>query len=278
MIVDTHVHVYPPQIREHWREIAEKENYFGTLVRSAAHKWGTAEDVLAAMEEDGVEQSWICGFAFSDIELCRVCNDYVIEAASSSSGRLKALIVVPPLARGMEDEIARCAESGAIGVGELFPDGQDFFIDDSRETWRLVAACHENDLFLTLHCAEPVGRQYAGKGVIGPREAYAMAVMHPELRIILAHWGGGLFMYELMPDVRTDLRNVWYDTAATPYLYSHSIYDSVTTAGIADKILYGSDFPLLRLPRYRKMVDASGMSESQKEAYYFGNAQALLHF
>lgn len=278
MIVDTHVHVYPPIIRENWREIAEREKYFDLLTRSAAHKWGTAEDVLAAMGEDGVEQSWICGFAFSDIELCRICNDYVLDAASASNGRLKAMIVAPPLARGMEEEIARCAQLGAVGVGELFPDGQDFPFDDSRVTWRLAAVCHENDLFLTLHCAEPVGRQYAGKGNAGPREAYALALAHPELRIVLAHWGGGLFMYELMPDVRASLRNVWYDTAATPYLYSHSIYDSASAAGVAGKILYGSDFPLLRLPRYRAMVDKSGLSDAQKEAYYCGNAELLLQF
>lgn len=276
MIVDTHVHVYPPIIKENWREIARTECYFDTLARGVAHKWGTAEELLGAMDEDGVEQSWICGFAFSDMELCRVCNDYVLEAASTSGGRLKALAVVPPLARGMEGEIARCAERGAIGVGELFPDGQSFFLDDSRETWRLVAACHENNLFLTLHCAEPVGRPYAGKGSIGPREAYAMAVAHPELRIVLAHWGGGLFMYELMSDVRVNLRNVWYDTAATPFLYSHEIFDSAVAVGIADKILYGSDFPLLRLPRYRKMLDASGMTEKQKAAYLGENAQSLL--
>ncbi len=278
MIVDAHVHVYPPIIKENWREIARTERYFEMLVRGVAHKWGTVEELLAAMDEDGVDQSWICGFAFSDIELCRVCNDYVLEAASSSKGRLKALVVVPPLVRGMKDEIARCAARGAVGVGELFPDGQSFFIDDARETWRLAASCHENNLFLTLHCAEPVGRQYAGKGLMGPREAYALAVAHPELRILLAHWGGGLFLYESMRDVKANLRNVWYDTAATPFLYSHEIYDSAVAVGIADKILYGSDFPLLRLPRYRKMLDASNMTERQKNAYLGGNSQALLYF
>lgn len=275
MIVDTHVHVYPPAIRENRKEIAGREPYFDLLTRGSAHRWGTAEDVLAAMDEDGVGQSWICGFAFSDIGLCRDCNDYVLGAASSSNGRLKAMIVVPPLARGMEDEIARCARLGAIGVGELFPDGQNFPLDDPRATWRLAAVCQENNLFLSLHCAEPVGRQYPGKGSVGPREAYAAALAHPELRIVLAHWGGGLFMYEQMPDVRADLRNVWYDSAATPFLYTHSIYDAAAAAGVGGKILYGSDFPLLRLPRYQKMLDESGMSASQKEAYFSENAKVL---
>lgn len=276
MVVDTHVHVFPPIIRDNWKEIAASEDYFSTLVHSPAHKYATAEETLAAMADDHVDQSWICGFAFSDIELCRICNDYVLEAAAASNGRLRAMIVVPPLARGMEEEIGRCAKLGAIGVGELFPDGQNFFLDDSRETWRLAGACHENGLFLSLHCAEPVGRLYPGKGKIGPVEAYALAVTHPELRIVLAHWGGGLFMYEMMPDAREDLRNVWYDTAAAPYLYSCEIYDSAIAAGVADKILYGSDFPLLRLPRYQKMIDRCHLSKTQKEALFYKNSEDLL--
>jgi len=277
LIIDTHVHVYPPLIRDNSQEIAESERYFGELISSPVHKWATAEDVLAAMDADGVDQSWICGFAFSDIALCQVSNDYVLEAAAASNGRLKALIVVPPMSCGMSDEIERCAARGAIGVGELFPDGQNFALDDVRETWRLAASCHENNLFLTLHCAEPVGKAYAGKGTIGPKEAYALARAHPELKIVLAHWGGGLFMYELMKDVREDLRNLWYDTAAAPYLYSCEIYKAAALAGVSDKIIYGSDFPLLRLSRYRKMLDGCRLTDSQEEALFFKNSRALLH-
>lgn len=276
MIVDTHVHVYPPVIRDNWEEIAASEDHFNTLVNSVVHKYATAEETLDAMTEDGVDQSWICGFAFSDIELCRICNDYVLEAAAASDDRLKAMIVVPPLAKGMEEEIGRCATRGAIGVGELFPEGQNFFLDDPRETWRLAAACHENGLFLTVHCAEPVGRLYPGKGKIGPAEAYALAVTHPELKIVLAHWGGGLFMYEMMPDAREDLRNVWYDTATAPFLYSSEIYDSAAAAGVFGKMLYGSDFPLLRLPRYQKMIEDCHLSEEQKEDLFFRNSEELL--
>ena len=44
----------------------------------------------------------------------------------------------------------------SAGVGELFPQGQDFDIADARETWRLAAACHETGMFLLIHTAEPV--------------------------------------------------------------------------------------------------------------------------
>ena len=228
------------------------------------------------MDADGVGESWIFGFAFRDIGLCRLCNDYVIDAASRSGGRLKPLAVVPPLAAGAEAEIQRCAELGVIGVGELFPDGQSFNVDDIRETWRLAGVCHENGLFLLLHASEPVGHQYPGKGSVGPKELYRMASNHPELSIVLAHMGGGLFLYEQMPEVRDILANVWYDTAAIPFLYAPQILDAAAVSGAAHKLLYGSDYPLLRCPRYNRMFEASGITLETRELILSGNAGRLL--
>jgi predicted TIM-barrel fold metal-dependent hydrolase len=276
MIVDTHVHVYPQEIITDWEKIARKESYFSDLAHGRAHKWATADDVLSAMDEDGVDESWIFGFGFKDLGLCKLCNDYTIDAAGKSGGRLKPLAVVPPLAPGASAEIERCAALGAIGIGEIFPDGQDFRADDIDETWRFAAACHENGVFALLHVAEPVGREYPGKGKTGPREAYAFARNHPELRIVMAHWGGGLFMYEAMPDSRFVLRNVRYDTAASPFVYGNEIFDLCSSPWASEKIFYGSDFPLLRYPKYRAMMDSSHIATEAAENITSRNAREFL--
>jgi predicted TIM-barrel fold metal-dependent hydrolase len=275
MIIDAHVHIYPPEVRENWRSIAERETYFGAEVRGRAHRWATADDVLAAMDDDGVDESWICGFGFTDLGLCRLCNDYLLDQSAASGGRLKPIIAVPPLARGAGDEIARCAELGAIGLGELLPDGQGFSIEDIDETWRFAAECQERGLFVLLHVAEPVGRDYPGKGRSGPREAYLFALNHPELCIVMAHCGGGLFLYEQMPDVRITLKNVWYDIAAAPFVYQPSILNSIIASETAGKFLYGSDFPIIRLPRYMRMIEESAMIDKDIEGLFFSNARRL---
>jgi predicted TIM-barrel fold metal-dependent hydrolase len=268
--------VYPPEVISGWEHIAEREDYFGALARGRVHRWADADDLIRAMDEDGVDESWICGFGFKDIGLCRLCNDYVLDRSSRSGGRLRAMCVVPPLSRGACAEIERCARLGAIGVGEIFPDGQGWRIDDMRETWRVAALCHEGGLFAMIHAAEPVGREYPGKGSAGPREAYLMARNHPELRVIMAHWGGGLMLYELMRDVRMTLGNVWYDTAATPFLYDPHIFSLVRMPGVGEKILYGSDYPILRLPRFARMMKESALNGHETEALMSGNASKLL--
>jgi len=276
MIIDTHVHIYPPEIIASWEDVAEKEDYFASLARGRVHKWADAADVLAAMDEDGVGESWIMGFGFKDLGLCRVCNDYALEAASSSGGRLKALAVVPPVARGACAEIERCASLGAIGVGEIFPDGQDFDITDADETWRFAGACHEAGLFAMIHVAEPVGRDYPGKGQAGPREAYLLASNHPELRIAAAHWGGGLFLYESTREGRLALCNVRYDTAASPFVYGREIFDVCSMPWLRGKIMYGSDFPLLRYPRFARMIDETPIGEDAKNSLLYRAADSFL--
>lgn len=276
MRIDAHVHVYPPEIRADWPRIAEKEPHFASICSGKVHKWGTAEDVIAQMEADGVDVSWIAGFAFRDPGLCRICNDYVIDAVKRSEGRLKGLAVVNPLSRGFEEEISRCREAGFIGVGELLPDGQVFDITDTRQTWRLAAECHEKGMLLLLHTAEPVGRKYPGKGETGPKEAAEFCSNHPEVQAVFAHMGGGLWSYETMPHMRITLQNAWYDTAAVPYLYGPGIFASAAAAGVGDKILYGSDFPLLGAERYENMFRESGLDEDSISGIRGSNAVSLL--
>lgn len=275
-IVDCHVHVYPPQVIAGWEAIAEREPYFGTLARGKVHRWATGDDLLTAMDVDGISESWVFGFAFRDLGLCRECNDTVIELQERAPGRVKGFAVVPPLARGAEEEILRCREKGLWGVGELFPEGQGFDLGDIRQTWRLAGACHEAGMPVVFHTAEPVGHPYPGKGTVGPKEAVELCTNHPELKVVFAHMGGGLWLYELMPEMAVVLQNAFYDTAAAPYLYGSPVYRAAWAAGLGGKILFGSDFPIVKWPRHARQIEAAGLAPEQLSALLSGNADGFL--
>jgi predicted TIM-barrel fold metal-dependent hydrolase len=109
---------------------------------------------------------------------------------------------------------------------------------------------------LCLHVSEPVGHVYPGKSTTPLEDYYWLATEYPELKLILAHWGGLLPFYELMNElmkgVRKQLKNVYYDTAATPLLYRQEMYRAVVSVVGPKKILYGSDYPLLIYPSQEK--------------------------
>jgi predicted TIM-barrel fold metal-dependent hydrolase len=82
-------------------------------------------------------------------------------------------------------------------------------------------------------------------------QLYRLMEAYPSNKIVLAHWGGGLFFYALMKkEVKEVLSNVWFDTAATPYLYSPEVYKIAGEIVGFERILFGSDYPLLKPGRY----------------------------
>jgi predicted TIM-barrel fold metal-dependent hydrolase len=275
LIVDTHVHLYPPEVIRDADRITEREPYFRLLSGNRVHRWATAEDLIARMDREGIDQAWAFPFAFVDPGLCREGNDYLIDAARRYPGRIRPFAVVNPLASGAEEEIRRCADAGCLGVGELFPEGQGFDVDDSRQTWRLAGACHETGSILLVHTAEPVGHDYPGKGGVGPREAATFCLNHPEVRVVWAHFGGGLFLYEAMPEMRIVLKNARYDCAAAPFLYGPEIFSAALSV-VPEKIFFGSDYPILGFPRYGRLLEGAALAPGRLEAVLSGNANRFI--
>jgi predicted TIM-barrel fold metal-dependent hydrolase len=163
-----------------------------------------------------------------------------------------------------------------MGLGELGPDGQRFDIEDRRILQASAEVLMQYDRPLLTHASEPMGHTYAGKGQTFPWKLIKLARNFPELKIVMAHWGGGLPFYELMPEVRDDLRNVYYDSAASTYLYRFDIFPVVSRITGADRILWGTDYPLLSQARMLERVRKCGLANEELQAVLGGNAARLL--
>ena len=271
--IDFHVHVTPPEISGNWRRYAEKEPYFALLAQNPHNRYAGAEDVVAMLSESRFDRAVIFGFSFRDMGLCRLANDYVIEKAREFPDKLIGFMAVSPNDPRVENEIDRCYSAGLKGIGEIYPDNH-FAIDDREETQALTGACVERGMPLIVHTNEPVGHFYIGKNDIALRRIERFIENSQGLRVVLAHWGGGLLFYEAMPELREKFRNVYYDTAATPFLYQENIYRAALALGLGEKIIFGSDFPLLPPSRYLPAMQA--LSDSERDRILYGNALKLL--
>jgi hypothetical protein len=191
-------------------------------------------------------------------------------------GRIIGLAVVQPRAgREAARELERALDAGLRGLGEVMPDGQGFSLEDQALLRPLTGLLEERALPFLTHASEPVGHLYRGKGCTLPQQVVALAQHFPGLRIICGHWGGGLVFYELMPEVAQALRNVYYDTAASPYLYRWRIVPLAVEAVGAHKILMGSDFPLIRPRTYLMHLAQLPLEEEARAAILGGNAMGL---
>jgi hypothetical protein len=233
---------------EHREAYLGRDARFDALYGSPEALMATAGDVLEHMEEVGVDVSVCFGFAFRDRGLCRFVNDYIVEAVGVSHGRLAGLAAIWPEDGAARKELERCLDAGLHGCGELAPDPLDSW--ERGPLAPLAEILRERGLPLVVHASEPVGHQYPGKGRFTPEACLALATAYPGLPLILSHMGGGLFVYESMPEVREALADVYYDTAAVPYLYDPAVYDALVATAGAGKLIFGSDYPLLSPLRY----------------------------
>ena len=215
------------------------------LSKNPHNKYASAEDIVVALDKENFDRAVVFGFAFKDQGLCRLVNDYVIEKVRQFPEKLTGFISVSPNAKGAEKETDRCFAAGLRGIGELYPDGQGFNIDIERETRAIAGVCIERDIPLILHTNEPVGHDYIGKNNIPLKKIEQFVNNNQKLNIVLAHFGGGLLFYETMKEIKEKFRNVYYDTAAMPFLYDLRIYQAVKALGLCEKILFGSDLPPL---------------------------------
>jgi hypothetical protein len=79
-----------------------------------------------------------------------------------------------------------------------------------------------------------------------------------------------------MPEVKQSMNNVFFDTAASPLLYSPQIYNQVIQLVGAERILFGSDYPLLAQSRLLEEIRSLNLPEATRDLILSGNAQRLL--
>ena len=277
MIIDFHTHIFPPGIKKKRSEYVDSDLCFAVLYSDPKARLATADELIESMDEAGIDISVVTNYGWTNHELCVETNDYILESVARYPRRLVGFCTVQPHAGDSAlAEIERCVKAGIKGVGEMRPDMQLVDLIDEVVMNPLVEIMIKNDLVFLTHASEPVGHNYPGKGTITPDILYPFICKYPELKIVFAHWGGGLPFYALMPEVKKALSNVYFDSAASPFLYDAQVYNQVAQIVGPDKILFGTDYPLLPPGRILKEIDNLDLPEETREMILAGNARRLL--
>lgn len=277
MIVDFHTHIFSRQTRDCREEHVRLDSTFGELFSDPKAKMTTSEELLQAMDEDEIDRAVVMGIGWTNYELARQTNDYIIESVTRYPDRFVGFASVNPVwGEEAAAEADRCSRVGLLGIGELHPDTQGFSLANRVLLDPLMAVVQERKLLVSTHSSEPVGHLYPGKGRTHPQDLWQFISNFPNTKVICAHWGGGLPFYGLMPEVRKGMGNVYFDTAASPFLYDQKIFEVAVSLVGADRILLASDYPLLRLNKVISQLDTVSLSEAARAAIVGGNAVKLL--
>ncbi len=287
MIIDAHVHLYPPSVYadpESWAK-QRGERYWLNCVAPqrgpVLQGWASVAQLLSDMDDAGVEKAIVLGWYWENPDTCSENLKWQIEWIRQHPDRLVAYASFNATGgRRALDELARAFDAGIAGIGELNPPAQGYSYEDPYLDKALeFAAQHGKPV--NFHVTDPQIGDYPGKIETPFQSLRKLALHHSKTTFVFAHLAG---MMEL-PTLKA-LENVYLDTAAVPLLYSDGIYqDAIDQIG-AERILFGTDYPLRTFPKQQKAPDfathlnalqACGLDPQDLESLLYKNARKL-HF
>jgi len=277
MIIDFHTHIFSPDIVKN-RKLYFSDSHFFLLNENFKSKIIDAKELYNSMIQNNVNHSVVMGFPWLDEDIAFQQNKYFSEMGKLYKNKIFPFGIVPiHNKKPIKDIVKEIYDLGLYGIGEIafyengFSNKEADFLNEILENAKIY------DLPVNIHINEPIGHNYNGKYSPNFELLYKIIKQNSQNKIILSHFGGGIFIYELMPEVKNEFKNVFYDIAATPFLFDKKIYQNAVDIIGSEKILFGTDFPLLKPDRYIKEINDSIISTNDKNNIFFKNGLNILN-
>lgn len=279
-VIDIHVHIQP-------HEMFRPEPL--ALVRHGYPHWEQVEEFcrqpsafLDYMDSAGVERAGLINYVSPEVTgIGPECNDWVARYASADPARLIAFGSVHP--RHVADAAAETDRLAKIGIRALkvHPSHQWFAPNAYRGELPALAAVYKRAAAHRM----PV-MIHTGTSIFpGARNLYAQPMLaddvgvdFPDLTVILAHGGRPLWMDEAFFLVRRH-PNFYMDISSIPPKRLLEYFPRLEE--IADKVLYGSDWPGFSVNDLRAAIDgfrALPISPDARRRILYENAARLFEW
>ena len=248
-IIDSHTHILPREVQNNIHKYLNRDSTFSQLFNDSQSVC-TVEELIESMEELNIDVSVILGMGWTDHKFNEYINDYILESSHKYPKKIIPMTgIIPNHDNSGVYEAERCVNLGSKGFGEIHAYAQNFDIGNKTTLLPYIQLLESNNLPIIIHVSEPLGHKYPGKGTTYPNLIEQFVSNFPNLKTILSHWGGGAFLYELMPEISNSFKNVYYDSATSPFLYDKKIFQIAIDIIGSEKILFGSDYPVISQER-----------------------------
>lgn len=233
--LDVHVHALPHRLQE---------AVWGFFDRLEDPPWPityrTDEHTrLATLRELGVVQHTALAYAHRP-GVAAWCNQHTLALAERHPQVVPTFTFFPE--QGVDEEVATALDRGGR-VAKIHLQVGRFDAGDPRldGAWRQLA---ERGVPTVLHASGVYGVE-GGHEYCGPDVVRSLLERHPDLTLIIAHLGmpdaaGFLALAEQVPTLHLDVTMVLTDP---PYVGDYPLELLGRLTAIADRVLFGSDFP-----------------------------------
>ncbi len=275
MIIDIHTHTFPDALAERAVESLKKNSH------STNYLSGRLDDLKQSMRSAGYDYVVLLPVVTKPAQqetvnrLAAEINETAAETGVLSFGGIH------PENDNYKEIINRLVSDHVKGI-KLHPVFQKTYLDDIRYL-RLVDYACEQGLLVLIHAGYDIG--FPGVDYATIEHVVPLLDAVANRQIILAHMGG----WGCYDDVEEKIlgRDVWLDTAFSirskdvPPDCSGSFmpvdrFVSFVRAHGADKILFGTDSPWEGQKQALRVIEDSGLTETELQAVLGDNAAKLL--
>src|SRR5438874_2812500 len=276
LVFDVHLHIQPwEMVKPEVLALIDDDVH-----RDAREVLESPENVLRFLDANEIERACCINYVSPDVMgFTREVNDWSAAFTRDHRDRLIAVGSVNPLHEiNARDEIRRVLDLG-IGMIKIHPPHQLFSPNAYKrgDLWQLAEIyreCEERGVPVMFHTGTSIFPK-ARNVFADPMPIDDVAIDFPRLKIILAHAGRPLYGETAFFLARRH-PNVHLDISGIP---PKSLPKYVPRLGeIADKVLWGTDWPAPGVTSLRKNIDdfhALGLGEDVEKKILWENATRL---
>lgn len=257
--IDAHCHIYPPKIVE--KAVAGTDSFYGVK----SYCGGTVEDLLRVGESAGIDHFLVQSVATTPKQVASI-NNFIAAEVAENPQRLTGLGTLHPDSTDIKGDIEHIIELGLKGV-KLHPDIQRFKIDDYR-CLKIYELCEEKGLPILMHTGD---NRY---DYSNPNRLLPILKIYTQLTVTGAHLGGYSVWQEAC-EAYSGLPNFYVDCSSSfPWLSPEEALRIIRAYG-ADRVLFGTDFPMWNPKKEIDCFLSLGLDESEKMSILNMNAKKI---
>ena len=261
-IIDSHCHIYPDGIAH--KAIASIDRFYDGLPTACQYD-GTPGTLLKTGAADCVVHFVVHSVATVPHQVQSI-NRFIAGAVAGSGGRFTGLGAMHPDSPDMEADLDHLTGLGLRGV-KVHPDFQKFHADDDK-AMRMFALLEKKGIPVLVHTGD-FRYDYSNPG----RVAHVLEAF-PKLKFIAAHLGGWSVWDDALR-ILPAYPNIMVDTSSSMFYMKPEKAREIIRAFGADRVLFGTDYPMWTLPSELDYMRALALTEEEYDRIFRRNCAGL---
>lgn len=259
MVIDCHAHIYK-------KRMAEKAvKAVGEFYEVSMNGTGVTDELVQLTETSPIKKFVVNSVAITPSQVKRL-NDFVAAECEQHPDKLIGLGALHPDMENIGEEIDRIISLGLKGI-KLHPDTQSFDADcdNAMKLYEQI----EGRLPLLIHCGD---HRYDHSH---PRRIANIIDAFPNLTMVAAHIGGWSIFDQAVPYMKD--RSCYMDISSVmPFMSHEKAWEYFRMYG-ADRLLFGSDFPMWDPVKEYETFMSFDFSDEEREKILWKNAAKVFN-